>query len=90
MDDGDIYREGACFRPRYNKYFPGYTAYESFDWSNYFIRHNGFKLYIDPAKDNDLYKKDASWKTQKEWNEETVSTSVQVIQTYQIQHKFSY
>ena len=43
----------------------GYTAYESVDWPNYFIRHKDHILYIDPAEDTDLYKKDASWKTQR-------------------------
>jgi len=59
------FRNGACFRPRYDEYFKGYTAYESVDWPNYFIRHKDHILYIDPAEDTDLYKKDASWKTQR-------------------------
>ena len=41
----------------------GYTAYESENYRNYFIRHRGSELYIDPAEDKDLYKEDASWKT---------------------------
>ena len=43
----------------------GYTAYESVNFENYFIRHKGFELYVDEAEDDDLYKEDASWKTEK-------------------------
>merc|ERR1712096_500700 len=38
-DSSDLYRSDACFFPRYNKYFPGYTAYESVNYPNLFIRH---------------------------------------------------
>merc|ERR1712096_169880 len=57
------YKKAACFYPRYNKYFEGYTAYESVTWPNYFIRHKRFSLWVSPDDNNDLFKNDASWKT---------------------------
>merc|ERR1712168_54066 len=47
LDKGDssgLYRSDACFFPRYDKYFHGFTAYESVNYPNQFIRHADFIL----------------------------------------------
>ena len=48
---------------RLNKNIQGYTAYESFSYRNKFIRHRGFRLYIETDDNSNQFKKDASWKT---------------------------
>merc|ERR1711931_129789 len=62
-DPSGLQKRDSCFYPRNNKYFDGYTAYEAAEMPNYFIRHRGFKLWLDAAEDEPLFKNDASWKT---------------------------
>merc|ERR1712183_510940 len=57
------YKKDACFYPRYNKYFEGYTAYESVSWPRTFIRHRNFMIGVSPDDNSDFFKNDASWKT---------------------------
>jgi len=69
------HKPDACFYPRYNKYFKDYTAYESLSYPNKFIRHKGFRLYIEDDDKTELFRKDASWKT--------VIPEVQYVSTYE-------
>ena len=38
-----------------------YTAYESVNYPNHFIRHGGWRLRLNPYSAAPLYKKDASY-----------------------------
>merc|ERR1712096_436765 len=58
------YKVSTCFYPRYNKYFKGYTAYESFLSPNKFITHYiGDRLITRGDNTSKFFKKEASWKT---------------------------
>jgi len=64
-----LYKEDACFFPRYSKYFKGYTAFESVNYPNYYIRHQEFKLYLRRVENTALFRLDVSWKIERSKNQ---------------------
>jgi hypothetical protein len=47
---------------RKDKWFDGYEAFESVNYPEHFIRHQGYRLRISAYDGKELYKKDASFK----------------------------
>ena len=56
-----LYKNGATFTVRKNKFFPETDAYESVNNPGYFIRHQGYRLKISNYDGTQLFKKDASF-----------------------------
>ncbi|XP_013419910.1 uncharacterized protein LOC106180469 [Lingula anatina] len=63
--NASTFDENASFIPRPNLFFRGYTAYESVNYPNHFIRHGDFRLQIRPYDRHPLFKTDASFKPEK-------------------------
>ncbi|XP_013419451.1 uncharacterized protein LOC106180106 [Lingula anatina] len=63
--NANIFDEDATFVPRPNLFFQGYTAFESVNFPNHFIRHAGYRLQIRPNDGSLLFKRDASFKPEK-------------------------
>lgn len=66
-DNGDLFKRGATYTQR-----AGLSAacgcgtgtcasYESIDWPGYYLRHQGFDLYIAKPDGSDLFRQDASF-----------------------------
>lgn len=66
-DNGDLFKNGATFHQR-NALSASCgcgtatcASYESIDWPGYYLRHQGFDLYIDASDGSDLYRQDTSF-----------------------------
>jgi len=59
----DLFHKDVTFIMRRNKFFPGFTAFESVNYPGKFIRHFNFKLYLQSESSTDsLFKRDTSFK----------------------------
>lgn len=58
-----LFKQDATFYARQGIHFPGYTSYESYNFPDYFIRHQNYVLKVSRTENPpaDLYKKDASF-----------------------------
>lgn len=59
-----LYLKDATYTVRKNKWFPGYDAYESVNFPGYFLRHQNYRVKISPYDGSNLFKMDASFKSQ--------------------------
>ena len=60
FENSQLFKLDATFTER-NQIFPGTNAYESVNYPNHFIRHQGVLLHLHPYSAASLYKKDASY-----------------------------
>ena len=60
-ENSDLYRKEATFFQHKDKWFNGYSAYESINFPLHFIRHQNFRLRISPYDGSVPYKKDGSF-----------------------------
>jgi hypothetical protein len=60
--NANIFDEDATFRIHENKFFNGFDSYESVNYPNYYIRHQGSRLKINVQDHSELYENDASFK----------------------------
>ena len=57
------FNDDATWIAHPDKYFQGYYAFEASNVGNYFIRHQNYRLRIDQDDGTDLFKQDASFKS---------------------------
>jgi len=60
-----LYKKDATFYERKNKFYKGYSAFESYNFRNHFIRHSSYRLRISKKSNSSLFKNDASFKLYK-------------------------
>ena len=54
--------DDATFYLRDSKFFPGFYSFESVNFPEHFIRHQGYRLKISSLEKTELYQNDASFK----------------------------
>ena len=54
-----LFRRDACFIQRKDKWFPGHDAFEGHNIPGRFMRHRGYRLYMDVYVSTALFEKDA-------------------------------
>ena len=57
-----LFRRDACFIQRKDKWFPGHDAFEGHNIPGRFMRHRGYRLYMDVYVSTALFEKDASFR----------------------------